>query len=176
MTVTLPIASSAAPSSGPSPTPSAQMSEREIFDYAMEVQQGAINNGGQLANPATLVGELVEHLRPFFEREQRVSKFVDRGMAASHSGPLTADASSPSGSRLAMHGGPARASLEQVGGSIDRAASDETGDRFDLTASQIAHEVFEELFNVGVYNLQALLIERGGQGIVTSVNTLLRGS
>jgi hypothetical protein len=43
-------------------------------------------------------------------------------------------------------------------------------------ASRIAHDVFEQMFNVAVYNLQAMLIERGSQGVVTSVNTLLRGS
>jgi hypothetical protein len=176
MTVTLPIASSAAASSGPSLAPAAPTTERQIFDYAMEVQQSAINTDGQLANPAALVGELVERLRPFFEREQRVSKLIDRGVPASDSGLFTADASSPDGSRFALHGGPAQASLEPIGGGGDRVASDETGDRFDLMAEKIVHEVFDEMFNAGVHNVEALLIARGAQGIVTSVNTLLRGS
>jgi hypothetical protein len=176
MTVTLPIVSSAAASTGSPPTPATSMPERQIFEYAMEAQQAVGNNGGQLANPAALVGELVEHLRPFLEREQRVSKFISGGIHASNAGLLSADASSPGESGLPLHGGPAQASLEPVGRDIDRVASDQTGDRFDLMASKIAHDMFEQLFNVGVYNLEAMLIERGSQGIVTSVNTLLRGS
>jgi hypothetical protein len=177
MTVTLPIAaSSAAASTAPPPTPAASMPERQIFEYAMEAQQAVGNNGGQLANPSALVGELVEHLRPFLEREQRVSKFIHGGIQTSHAGLLSADASSPGEPGLPQHGGPAQAGLEPVGHDIDRVASDQTGDRFDLMANRIAHEVFEQMFNVAVYNLQAMLIERGSQGVVTSVNTLLRGS
>jgi hypothetical protein len=175
MTVTLPIASSAAASTGVPPAPAASMPERQIFEYAMEAQAVG-NNGGQLANPAALVGELVEHLRPFLEREQRVSKFIHGGIQASNAGLLSADASSPGQSGVPLHGGPAQAGLEPVGRDVDRVASDQSGDRFDLMASRIAHDVFEQMFNVAVYNLQAMLIERGSQGVVTSVNTLLRGS
>lgn len=176
MTVTLPIASSAAASTGSPPAPTTPMPERQIFEYAMEAQQAIGNNGGQFANPAALIGELMEHLRPFLEREHRVTKFINGAMQASYASPLSADASTPVQPGPPLHGGPAQASLEPVDGDIDRVASDQGGDRFDLMASKIAHETFEQLFNVGVYNLQAMLIERGSQGIVTSINTLLRGS
>jgi hypothetical protein len=167
MTVTLPIASSAAASSGPSSAPVAPMPERQIFDYAMEVQQGAINDGGRLANPAALVGELVERLRPFFERAQRISKYIDQGNSTSESSLRATDANE---SRLSMHGGPARAPLDPVGGGL--ATSDETNDRFDLLAKQIA----DEMFDVAIYKIQATLLARSEEGISTSVNTLLRGS
>ena len=88
MTVTLPLASSAAASTGSPPAPTTPMPERQIFEYAMEAQQAIGNNGGQFANPAALIGELMEHLRPFLEREHRDAMFpvpapeqIDRPLA-----------------------------------------------------------------------------------------------
>src|SRR5262252_6482941 len=77
MSVIPPLTAPATPSLGAAPGSgetaeaagaNARLPERQIFDYAIELQQAALNDGGRLANPAALVGEVVEGLRGFFER------------------------------------------------------------------------------------------------------------
>jgi len=69
--------------------------ERQIFDYAVELQEAALNDGGRLANPAALVGEAVEGFRKFFEKPRRVSRFPNELQTKPHDAPVVTGASTP---------------------------------------------------------------------------------
>src|SRR5215468_344107 len=74
MTSTPPGTTFAAPSNVTPPDAKGQTPEPQLFDYAIEAEQAALHHGGRLANPATLMGDVVEGLRGFFERARRMSR------------------------------------------------------------------------------------------------------
>lgn len=153
----------------------ARLPERQIFDYAIELQQAALNDGGQFANPATLVGEVVERLRGFFERARRVERFTkatehNSHETLSHETLLTSDVSTINALPSTLHGGPAQQSLEPIGTDYDRPASSEIDDARELT-----DQLTDEMLNAAFVQLQARLIAAGTGHIAGSVNTLLKG-
>jgi hypothetical protein len=148
----------------------ASLPERQIFDYAIELQQAALNDGGQLANPASLVGEVVERLRGFFERARRTERFTKAAEHNSHETLLTADVSAINELPSSLHGGPAQQSLEPIGTDYDRPALSEIDDARELT-----DQLTDEMLNAAFVQLQARLIAAGTGHIAGSVNTLLKG-
>jgi hypothetical protein len=174
-----PLAAPVTPSLGAAPASSdtagaananASLPERQIFDYAIELQQAALNDGGQLANPASLVGEVVERLRGFFERARRTERFTKAVEHKSHETLLTSDVSTTNELPSGLHGGPAQQSLEPIGTDYDRPALSEIDDARELT-----DQLTDEMLNAAFVQLQARLIAAGTGHIAGSVNTLLKG-
>jgi len=174
-----PLAAPVTPSLGAAPAPgdatdaaaaNARMPERQIFDYAIELQQAALNDGGPLANPATLVGDVVEGLRGFFDRARRASQFTKELENKPHDGLLITEAAATNEPHAALHGGPARQSLEPIGTDYERPASSEIDDNGEL-----ADRLTDEMLNAAFVRVQATLIAAGTGHISGSVNTLLRG-
>jgi len=172
-----PLAAPVTPSLGAAPASNdtagaanARLPERQIFDYAIELQQAALNDGGQLANPATLMGDVVERLRGFFERARRVERFTKATEHTSHETLLTSDVSTINEVPSTLHGGPAQESLEPIGTDYDRPALSEIDDARELT-----DQLTDEMLNAAFVQLQARLIAAGTGHIAGSVNTLLKG-
>jgi hypothetical protein len=147
---------------------SARVPERQIFDYAVELQQAALSDGGRLANPVALVGDVVEGLRGFFDRARRSSNFTKEIEHKSHDGLLTTNASTID--EPTLHGGPAQQSLEPIGTDYDRPPSSEIDD-----AGELADRLTDEMLNAAFVHVQARLIAAGTGHISGSVNTLLKG-
>jgi hypothetical protein len=175
MSVTPPLAPSSvapspvAPSNEAQPNPNA-LSDHNIFDYAVALEQSAVGGGGRLANPAALVGEVVENLRGFFKRARRMSKSIDRTEAASQGGLSAADTWGRSELASTLHPGPAQARLDPIGSGFGNSAVEETDDGPELT-----RQLTDELFNTALVEIQASLIATGSGRLSNSVNTLLRG-
>jgi hypothetical protein len=174
-----PLAAPVTPSPGATPAPgettdaataSTRVPERQIFDYAVELQQAALNDGGRLANPAALVGDVVEGLRGFFERARRSANFTKELEHKSHDGLLTTNASTIGEPPSTLHGGPAQQSLEPIGTDYDRPASSEIDD-----TGELADRLTDEMLNAAFVHVQARLIAAGTGHISGSVNTLLKG-
>jgi len=146
--------------------------ERQIFDYAVELQEAALNDGGRLANPAALVGEAVEGFRKFFEKPRRVSRFPNELQTKPHDAPVVTGASTTtSEAHSSLHRGPAQESLEPTGTNYNRPASSEIDDN-----GEPADRLTDELLNSAFVRMQATLIASGAGHISSSVNTLLRVS
>ena len=179
MSVIPPLTAPATPSLGAAPGSgetaeaagaNARLPERQIFDYAIELQQAALNDGGRLANPAALVGEVVEGLRGFFERARRASQFTKELENKSHDNLLTTEAATANEPHSALHRGPAQQSLDPIGTDYERPASSEIDDNGEL-----ADRLTDEMLNAAFVRVQATLIAAGTGHISGSVNTLLRG-
>ena len=181
MPATPPIAAPVTPSLGAptsaGPAPDAprentRSPDRQIFDYAIELQQAALNDGGRLANPAALVGEAVEGFRKFFEKSRRVSRFPHELQSKPHDGPVITGASTTTSEvHSTLHRGPAQESLEPTGTNYNRPASSEIDDN-----GEPADRLTDELLNTAFVRMQATLIASGAGHISSSVNTLLRVS
>jgi hypothetical protein len=148
----------------------ARSPERQIFDYAIELQQAALNDGGRLANPAALVSNVVDGLRGFFERARRASQFTKELEHKPHDHVLSMEAAATSEPTAMLHGGPAQQSLEPIGTDYDRPASSEIDD-----TGELADRLTDEMLNAAFVRVQATLIAAGTGHISGSVNTLLRG-
>jgi hypothetical protein len=165
--------SGAAPTSGETadaPAANARVPEDKIFDYAIQLQQAALNDGGQLANPTALVSEAVERLRGFFERSRRSDHFIKEAEHKSHESLLTSDVSTINEQPATLHGGPAQQSLEPIGTDYDRPAISEIDDARELT-----DQLTDEMLNAAFVQLQARLIATGTGHMVGAVNMLLKG-
>jgi hypothetical protein len=180
MPATPPIAAPVTPSLG-APTPAGpppdaprenmRSPERQIFDYAIELQEAALNDSRRLANPAALVGEAVEGFRKFFEKSRRVSRFPNE-QSKPHEAPVIAGASTTTSEvHSTLHRGPAQESLEPSGTNYNRPASSEINDN-----GEPADRLTDELLNTAFVRMQATLIASGAGHISSSVNTLLRVS
>jgi hypothetical protein len=179
MSVIPPVTAPVTPPVGATPTPgetadaagaNARLPERQIFDYAIELQQAALNDGGRLANPAALVSNVVEGLRGFFERARRASQFTKELEHKPHDNLLSTGVATTSEPASMLHGGPARQSLEPIGTDYERPASSEIDDNGEL-----ADRLTDEMLNAAFVRVQATLIAAGTGHISGSVNTLLRG-
>ena len=181
MPATPPIAAPVTPSLG-APTSAGQTQDAphentrspdgQIFDYAVELQEAALNDGGRLANPAALVGEAVEGFRKFFEKPRRVSRFPNELQTKPHDAPVVTGASTTtSEAHSSLHRGPAQESLEPTGTNYNRPASSEIDDN-----GEPADRLTDELLNSAFVRMQATLIASGAGHISSSVNTLLRVS
>ena len=165
----------AAPANVTPPDAKGQTPEPQLFDYAIEAEQAALNHGGRLANPATLMGDVVEGLRGFFERAQRMSRDL-KGLKGRE--PLdVSDVSLFAGQGLrsgelhsTLHRGPAQESLEPIGSDFDRPDPEETGD-----PHEIAEQLVDQLMNSALVQAEATVIGSVTSHVSTSVNTLLRG-
>jgi hypothetical protein len=157
------------------PTPEAphentRSPDRQIFDYAVELQEAALNDGGRLANPAALVGEAVEGVRKFFEKSRRVSRFPNELKTKPHDASVVTGASTTTNEvHSTLHRGPAQESLEPAGTNYNRPASSEIDDN-----GEPADRLTDELLNSTFVRMQATLIASGAGHISSSVNTLLR--
>jgi hypothetical protein len=114
-----------------------------------------------LANPAALVGQVVEGLRGFAERAQKLSR-----SAATH---RTGSAGTEKDVRVAdLHGGPALEGLESSGGEIRRSAAVGT------SAGQV-EGLIDALVESLQFSLEAHLVGRGATQISSSANSVIRG-
>jgi hypothetical protein len=170
MTLIPPVATPAA-AAADAPTLNASLTpQHQTFEYALEVQQGAAVDNGRMANPATLVSEMLNSLRGFAERAQRMSKRVEQAEGQSQGTIRTADASNGGLFGLTSYAGPAQDSLESIGGDLGRSAADKVSSEVDF-----ATRISKELFDSAIFNIQTQLIARGVGHISTAVNTLLKG-
>lgn len=175
MTSAPPVAIFAAPSNVTPPDANKQAPEPQLFDYAIEAERTALSHGGRLANPATLMGDVVEGLRGFFERARRMSRDL-KGLKSSEP-PDVSDVSLFAGQGLrsgelhsTLHRGPAQESLEPIGSDFDRPDPEETGD-----PHEIAEQLVDQLMNSALVQAEATVIGSVTSHVSTSVNTLLRG-
>jgi hypothetical protein len=144
--------------------------EQQAFEYAMEVQQGGVVDGGRLANPAALVSEMLNSLRDFVKRAHRMSKIVEQVEGQTHSKIRTADASTGGLYGPMQYDGPAQSSLGSIGSDFGRTASDEVGNEFDLRM-----EISRNLLDASLYGIQAKLIGKAVAEISKSAKTLMSG-
>jgi hypothetical protein len=175
MTSTPPVAIFAAPSNVTPPDANKQTPEPHLFDYAIEAERTALSHGGRLANPATLMGDVVEGLRGFFDRARRMSRDL-KGLKSSEP-PDVSDVSLFAAQGLrsgelhsTLHRGPAQESLEPIGSDFDRPDPEETGD-----PHEIAEQLVDQLMNSALVQAEATVIGSVTSHVSTSVNTLLRG-
>jgi hypothetical protein len=180
MPITLPVAAPVSPSSDvpSSLAPSAQgrantrdanvsLPDGQIFDLA--VRQATSGDGGRLANPGALAGEVVEALRGFFERGNRASAFIAGARSHAPNAVLFADASRPGELGSTLHRGPAQESLEPIGTNYSKENPNEVEDPREIT-----ERVTDELLNAAMFDLQSTLVASTAGHVSSSINTLLR--
>jgi hypothetical protein len=170
MTITVPAAMPAMPTTDASPVNTGPTPELPVFG-AMEVQQGAAIDGGRFANPASLANELLSSLRGFMERAERVSQRISQPVGEAQGGIAmvrVADASNVS--FVNLHAGPARQSLDPAGTAAGQVGAGEASNELEFV-----RQVSDELFDAAIYRMEAQLIGRGAGHIASSVNTLLKG-
>jgi hypothetical protein len=170
MTVTVPVAMPANPVADVSPANTAPAHEQAIFNV-MEVQQTAAADGGRFANPASLASELLNSLRGFMERGERVSQRISHRVEQADGGNATMRTADASNVYLVnLHAGPARQSLDPAETGTGRIGSGEVSQEWEFF-----RQVSDELFDAALYRMEAELIGRGASHISSSVNTLLKG-
>jgi hypothetical protein len=177
MTLIPPVAPPAI-SQADAPTPNASLTpEHQAFEYAMEVEQSALMDNGRMANPATMVSEMLNGLRGFLERAQRMSKRIEQIENRSQGRIRTADASNEGSYGLTPYAGPAHSSLDSIGGDFDRPASDFDRPASDKVSREIefAMHISDELFDSAIFNIQAQLIAKGAGDIAKASETLVKG-
>jgi hypothetical protein len=170
MTLIPPVATPAAPQAD-TPTLNASLTpQHQTFEYAMEVQQGALLDNGRMANPATMVSEMLNSLRGYVERAQRMSKRVEQAEGHSQGKVRTADASNGGLFGLTSYNGSAQDSLGSIGGDIGRSASDSVSREIEF-----ATQISDELFDSSIFLIQSQLIGRAIGEISKSTKTLTSG-
>jgi hypothetical protein len=170
MTLIPPVATPAAPQADAPTLDASTTTEDQTFRYAMEVQEGALADNGRMANPATMVSEMLNSLRGFVERAQRMTKRVEQAEGHSQGKIRTADASNGGLYGLTPNAGPAHSSLESLGGDFSHPVSDTVSSEREL-----AMRISDELFDSTIFSVQAQLIEKGAGNTTKAVETLTKG-
>lgn len=144
----------------PAPPVAEHAVERPLTDYLGETAGLGANAGdaSQIASPAALFGDTLEHMRGFLKRADAMSRSA--AWTPGHAGSRAADAD--------LHAGPAQASLEPMWTAQDpQASSADNAVGFD--------EITQHVLDSMSFALEADLVAKTTSQIGKSTNTLVKG-
>jgi hypothetical protein len=143
--------------------------EKPLTEFVAQMQDGALSNKVQIANPAALAAELAGNLRTYFDHARRFERGAWLGRDGSRDGTADKASALPTSEvALNLHGGPARERLEPLDSSSK--VSPEAG--VDFTQLQRVMDMALASMN---FVTETTVVVRGTSQISHSVNTLLKG-